>query len=78
MEGNLVVRVKQYASRISDIQLTAVSSSDINFRSFSSILARLDNFADNSVTFQSLVSSFDQFRLLSECHFFSFEDQLRY
>ena len=73
--GSLVTRIKQYASRISDIQLTAnraMSSSDLNARSFSSVSARLDHFAerlnqkdqvisDNNVKNQSLVSSFDQF-----------------
>ena len=38
--GNLVTRIKQYASRISDIQLTAnsaISCSDLNACSFSSV-----------------------------------------
>ena len=73
--GSLVARIKQYASRISDIQLTAnreMSSSDLNAQSFSSVSARLDHFAerlnqqdqvisDNNVKNQSLVSFFDQF-----------------
>ena len=45
--GSLVTKVKQYASQISDIQVatnTAISSSDFNARSFSSVLARLDHF----------------------------------
>ena len=89
--GNLVTRIKQYASRNSDIQLTAnsaISSSDLNACSFSTVSARLDHFAerlnqqdqiisDNNVKIQSLVSSFDQFQLLSECQFSSLKDQLR-
>ena len=76
--GHLVTKIKQYATPISDIQLTAsnvISSSDLNARSFSSVLARLDHFAerlsqpdqiisDNSVKIQSLISSFDQVRYL--------------
>ena len=83
--GNLVTRIKQYASRISDIQSTAntaISSSDLNAHSFSSVLARLDHFAErlnqkdqiisdnNSVRIQSLASSVDQFQLLSENQFY--------
>ena len=89
--GSLVTRVKQYASWISDIQLatiTAISSSDLNARSFSSVSARLDHFAErlnqqdqvtshNNVRIQSLDSSFNQFRLLSTCQFLSLEDQLK-
>ena len=73
--GYFVARIKQYASRISDIQLTStsgISRSDLNACSFSSVLARLDRFAgqidqqnqviaDNNVKLQSLFSSFDQF-----------------
>ena len=48
-KGNLVTRIKQYASWISDIQSTAntaISSSDLNARSFSSVSARLDHLAE--------------------------------
>ena len=47
--GSLITRIKQYASRISDIQLTAnsaMSSRDLNARSFSSVSARLDCFTE--------------------------------
>ena len=51
-------------------------------------MARLDHFSaqinqqnqvisDNKVKFQSLVSSFDQFQLLSERQFLSLEDQFK-
>ena len=46
---NLVRRFKQYASTISDLQSNANSAiycSDLNARSFSSVLARLDHFAE--------------------------------
>ena len=79
-KGNLVSRIKQYASTISDLQSTANSaifSSDLNALSFSSVSARIDHFAerlnhqdqrisDNSVKIQSLISSFDQFQFISE------------
>ena len=69
--GNLVGRIKQYASTISDLQSTtnsAIFNSDLNSLSFSSVLARLDHFAerlhqqdhlisDKSVRIQSLISS---------------------
>ena len=64
-------------------------SSDLNARSFSSVSARLDHFAerlnqqdqvisDNSVRIHSLASSVDQFQLLSESQFLSLKDQLKY
>ena len=87
-KGNLVSRIKQYASTISDLQSTANSaifSSDLNAHSFSSVSARLDHFAerlnqqdqhisDNGVKIQSLISSVDQFQLISENHFVSLKD----
>ena len=89
--GNLVGRIKQYSSTISDLQSTANSaifSSDLNAHSFSSVSARLDHFAerlnqqdqhisDNGVKIQSLISSVDQFQLISENQFVSLRDQLR-
>ena len=89
--GNLVGRIKQYASTISDFQSTANSaffSCDLNARSFSSVSARLDHFAerlnqqdqrisDNGVKIQSLISSVDQFQLISENQFVSLRDQIR-
>ena len=47
--GNLVTRIKQYTSTISDLQSTAnsaISSSNLNAISFSSVSARLDHFAE--------------------------------
>ena len=47
--GKLVTRIKQYEFRITEIQLTAnsaISSSDLNARSFSSVSVRLDHFAE--------------------------------
>ena len=92
-KGNLVSRIKQYASTISDLQSTANSaifSSDLNTRSFSSVSARLDHFAErlnqpdqrisnNGVKIQSLISSVHQFQLhvISENQFVSLQDQLR-
>ena len=41
--GNLIGRIKQYASTISDLQSlanSAIYSSDLNAHSFSSVLAR--------------------------------------
>ena len=49
LRGNLVTRIKQYASRIRDLQTTAnsaISSSNLNVRSFLSVSARLDHFAE--------------------------------
>ena len=47
--GHLVTRLKQYATRVNDIQMTAsnaISNSDLNTRSFLSVSARLDHFAE--------------------------------
>ena len=88
---NLIGRIKQYTSTISDLQSTANSatySSDLNARSFSLVSARLDHFAeslnqqdqrisDNHVKIQSLLSSFDQFKIVSESQFLSLMDQFR-
>ena len=78
--GNLVGRIKQYASTIRYLQSPAnyaIFSSDLNACSFSSVSARLDHFAerlnqqdqrisDNGVKIQSLTSSIDQFQLISD------------
>ena len=59
--GNLVTRIKQYASRISDIQLTAnsaISSKDLNACYFSSVLARLDHFAERLNQQDQVISCF--------------------
>ena len=89
--GKLVGRIKQYTSTISDLQSSANSaifSSDLYVSSFSSVSARLDHFAerlnqqdqrisDNNVKIQSLISSVDQFQLISENKFVSLRNQLR-
>ena len=59
--GNLIGRIKQYASTISDLQSTvnsAIYSRDLNAHSFSLVSARLDHFADSSInrTSVSLIS----------------------
>ena len=73
---HLVGRIKQYASTINDLQTTANSaiySSDLNARSFSSLSARLDHFAerlnqqeqcisDNRIKIQSRLSSFENLK----------------
>ena len=46
---NLVTRIKQYASTINDLQSStnsAIYTGDLNARSTSNILARLDHFAE--------------------------------
>ena len=87
---NLVDRIKQYASTISDLQTTAnyaIYSSNLNANSFSSVSARSDHFAerlnhqdqcisDNRIKVQYLLSSFDQFKIDSENQFLSLKDFL--
>ena len=86
---HLVGRIKQYASTISDLQSnanSAIYSSDLNAHSFSSVSARLDHFAErltqqdqcifeNRIKIQSLLSSFDQFKKVSENQFLCLKDQ---
>ena len=46
---NLVTRIKQFASTINDLQSStnsAIYTSDLNGRSVSNVLARLDHFAE--------------------------------
>ena len=89
---NLVNRIKQYASTINDLQSSANSaiySSNLNTRSVSNISARLDHFverlnrktsvciSDNHVKIQSLLSSLDQFKIISEDQFLALKDQLQ-
>ena len=78
--GHLVTRLKQYATRVNDIQMTAsnaISNSDLNAKTFSSVSARLDHFAErinqqdqviaeNSIKIQSLACSLDQFKVNTE------------
>ena len=87
---NLVNRIKQYASTINDLQSSANSaiySSNLKARSVSNVSARLDHFSerlnqqdqcisDNPIKIQSLLSSFDQFKIISENQFLSLKDQL--
>ena len=89
--GHLVSRLKQYAIRINDIQMTnsnAIASGDINAQSFSSVSARLDHYAErinqqdqvineNSIALQSLVCSLDQFKVSSEAQFLSPDNQIK-
>ena len=47
--GHLVMRLKQYATKVNDIHLSAnnvISKSDLNACPFSSVSARLDHFAE--------------------------------
>ena len=47
--GHLLTRLKQYVTRVNDIQMTAsnaISNSDLNACSFLSVSARFDHFAE--------------------------------
>ena len=87
---NLVTRIKQYASTTNDLQSSANSaiySSDLKACLISNVSARLDHFAerlnqqdqcisDNRGKIQSILSSLDQFKIVSETQFLSLKDQL--
>ena len=75
--GHLVTRLKQYATRVNDTQMTAsnaISNGGINACSFLSVSVRLNHFAEqinqqdqiiaeNSIKIQSLACSLDQFKV---------------
>ena len=91
MECEFINRIKQYASTINDLQSStnsAIYSSDLKTCSVSNESARLDHFAerlnqqdqcisDNCGEIQSLLSSLDQFKIVSETQFLALKDQLQ-
>ena len=80
--------MKQFSTRVKDIQMTAsngISNSDLNARSFSSVSARLEHFAErinqqdqiiaeNSIMIQSLACSMDQFKINTEAQLLLIDD----
>ena len=89
--GYLVTRLKQYSTRVNDIQMTAsnvISNSDLNANSFLSVSARLEHFAEwinqqdqviaeNSIKIQSLACSLDQFKVNTEAHLLLIDHQFK-
>ena len=89
--GNLVTRIKQYASTINDLQSStnsAIYTSNLNARSSSNISARLDHFAErlnqqdqcisnNRDNIRSLRSSINQLSTVSETQFLSLKGQIQ-
>ena len=88
---NLITRIKLYSSTIAEIQSSTNATSyacDLNARSNSNILVRLDQLAErfnqldqrtssNRDDIHSLHSSLDQFRSVSEAQFLSLRDQFQ-
>ena len=85
------MRLRLYATNINDIQVSAnsaISNSDLNTHSLSSVSSRLDHLAEclnqqnqvvseNTVKIQSLVSSLDQFKANTERWLSVFEDRIK-